>query len=257
MTPDRQAVERAARAWVSKELDGYAGLSIDEKIQTWMDGGIHGYAVRRFLVDAYVEGHRSALSAHAPARAMPAQERPETGDRGDRMPTCPRCGGQLVEVANRSAYLNDDQAAAQRAGDFYCEKCPPNGRSEANRYCYWWKREIAAFAVAPYVESLRSALAHDTRGGVKCAKCGEVISTAGCLCGSNTPVTIAPPPATGEAGTRGENEIRAEVIEECAKTCDSVVNDPDTKSYSDPVASAEECGEKIRALSEAREGGRG
>ena len=85
-------------------------------------------------------------------------------------------------------------------------------------------------AVAPYVESLRSALAHDTRGGVKCAKCGEVISTAGCLCGSNTPVTIAPPPATGEAGTRGENEIRAEVIEECAKTCDSVVNDPDTKS---------------------------
>jgi hypothetical protein len=55
-------------------------------------------------------------------------------------------------------------------------------------------------------DAVASALAHATRGGVKCAKCGEVISTAGCLCGSNTPVTIAPSHATGEGGTRGEVE---------------------------------------------------
>ena len=64
-------------------------------------------------------------------------------------------------------------------------------------------------------DAVASALAHDTRGGVKCAKCGEVISTAGCLCGSNTPVTIAPPPATGEAGTRGEGEIRKDERKRC------------------------------------------
>lgn len=132
-TPRLTVVRRSDDAWRGSQAGAYSDVDTFFAWQAWLA--------------------RSALSAHAPARAMPAQERPETGDRGDRMPTCPRCGGQLVEVANRSAYLNDDQAAAQRAGDFYCEKCPPNGRSEANRYCYWWKREIAAFAPAPSREA--------------------------------------------------------------------------------------------------------
>lgn len=37
--------------------------------------------------------------------------------------------------------LNDDQFDAIRAGDWYCETCPTNGRGNTS-YRYFWDREL-------------------------------------------------------------------------------------------------------------------
>ena len=97
-------------------------------------------------------------------------------------------------------------------------------------------------------DAVASALAHATRGGVKCAKCGEVISTAGCLCGSNTPVTIAPSHATGEGGTRGEVWPAWRVAFHRAWT-DAVGRPGYDKGFWRELENA-----MLRALPEAREG---
>ena len=72
---------------------------------------------------------------------------------------CPTCGGRLHAVRNTSEFLNDEQSASQRAGDFYCPTCPPNGRSASNRYCYWWRSEVAAPTPAPRDEAVFQRLA--------------------------------------------------------------------------------------------------
>ena len=55
---------------------------------------------------------------------------------------CPQCGGPLKKVPG-SNWLNADQYAAVKAGDYFCETCPDNGRGNSG-LCYWWEREVEA-----------------------------------------------------------------------------------------------------------------
>lgn len=55
---------------------------------------------------------------------------------------CPQCGGTLQRVPG-SNWLNSDQYAAVKAGDWFCETCPDNGRGQSG-LCYWWDSEIDA-----------------------------------------------------------------------------------------------------------------
>lgn len=58
---DAASVERAASKWIASEVDAYPGTTMDDRIASWMRGGVHPDDVSRFLVDAYVAGHRAAL----------------------------------------------------------------------------------------------------------------------------------------------------------------------------------------------------
>ena len=56
---------------------------------------------------------------------------------------CPRCAKPLEHVTYpRGSMLNEDQWDAVRAGDWWCETCPSNGRGKAG--AYFWNREIGA-----------------------------------------------------------------------------------------------------------------
>jgi hypothetical protein len=53
---------------------------------------------------------------------------------------CPVCKEPLHPVAYPSgAMLNCDQWDSVRAGDWYCDTCPPGS---GQRYCYWWESEV-------------------------------------------------------------------------------------------------------------------
>ena len=55
---------------------------------------------------------------------------------------CPVCNIQLMEVRQaEGSLLNEQQWAAVRAGDYYCQNCPPD---KDMRYKYWWKKEVKA-----------------------------------------------------------------------------------------------------------------
>jgi hypothetical protein len=58
-------------------------------------------------------------------------------------PVCPECGTELRAVTNDGGYLNDDQFDSVRAGDWYCFRCPGNGRGRSG-YRYYWDREVVA-----------------------------------------------------------------------------------------------------------------
>jgi hypothetical protein len=59
---------------------------------------------------------------------------------------CPGCGGNLKRVPN-SNWLNEDQYASCKAGDWFCEICPDNGRGQSG-LCYWWSAEVESFQAA-------------------------------------------------------------------------------------------------------------
>lgn len=54
---------------------------------------------------------------------------------------CPQCDGPLVRVVQGSGYLNRDQFDAVKAGDWYCTRCPDNGRGQSG-LCYWSDNEV-------------------------------------------------------------------------------------------------------------------
>lgn len=55
---------------------------------------------------------------------------------------CPDCQQPLKIVRQTGEKLyNDDQFDAIKAGDYYCEKCPSNGRGN-QPLKYWWAHEI-------------------------------------------------------------------------------------------------------------------
>lgn len=56
---------------------------------------------------------------------------------------CPNCSKPLKEVPRHSKWLNDDQYEASKAGDWFCENCPDNGRGNSG-LCYFWDREVEA-----------------------------------------------------------------------------------------------------------------
>ena len=58
-------VRARAEAWAASEVDAYPGGTLDERIRSWMHGGVHPDDVARFVVDGYVAGHRAALAAEA------------------------------------------------------------------------------------------------------------------------------------------------------------------------------------------------
>lgn len=61
-----------------------------------------------------------------------------------RKEVCPQCGGPLVRVRQSSGSVwSGDQFDANRAGDYFCEKCPDNQRGKSG-LCYWWDRELPA-----------------------------------------------------------------------------------------------------------------
>lgn len=55
---------------------------------------------------------------------------------------CDRCGGPLKAVLqSATSPLNAEQFDSAKAGDFYCEKYPGNGRGHAP-FRYFWKSEL-------------------------------------------------------------------------------------------------------------------
>jgi hypothetical protein len=58
--------------------------------------------------------------------------------------TCPQCGASLNRVKQDTAMLNEEQFDAIKAGDWYCDTCPGNGRGKSS-LCYWWDREVVGY----------------------------------------------------------------------------------------------------------------
>jgi len=55
---------------------------------------------------------------------------------------CPECKTPLQTVRQTGERMyNDDQFDALKAGDYYCETCPGDGRGKSGLK-YWWKREL-------------------------------------------------------------------------------------------------------------------
>lgn len=56
-------VREAAERWASSEVDAYPGRTLEDRIKSWMAGGVHPDDVEWFLIDAYEAGYRAALAA--------------------------------------------------------------------------------------------------------------------------------------------------------------------------------------------------
>lgn len=55
---------------------------------------------------------------------------------------CPQCGGELNKVERSpNSPLNQYQFDAVKAGDYFCNVCPGNGRGRVE-WCYWWESEL-------------------------------------------------------------------------------------------------------------------
>lgn len=64
-------------------------------------------------------------------------------------PECPTCGVPLHRVRRESgSMLNADQFDSVKAGDWFCDTCPNNGRGSPD-FCYWWDSELKAAADEP------------------------------------------------------------------------------------------------------------
>ena len=55
-------------------------------------------------------------------------------------PKCPQCGEKVSRVYPDSI-LRREQLNSFKPGDFYCDKCPSNGRGRIDT-CYWWNNEL-------------------------------------------------------------------------------------------------------------------
>lgn len=73
---------------------------------------------------------------------------------------CPKCGQALKKVLYpNGSMLNEYQWESIRAGDYYCESCPDNGRGN-DKLCYWWKSELTENVQVPKEIPIRSQLAY-------------------------------------------------------------------------------------------------
>jgi hypothetical protein len=57
------------------------------------------------------------------------------------MMTCPTCCRRLHRVTNTGSWMTSEQFDAVKAGDWYCDACPDNGRGKSGK-CYWWDTEV-------------------------------------------------------------------------------------------------------------------
>ena len=62
---------------------------------------------------------------------------------------CPQCKEPLQKVPP-SKWLNEDQYATVKAGDWFCTACPSNNRG-AVPLCYWWDSEVQSRTEPPPV----------------------------------------------------------------------------------------------------------
>jgi len=59
---------------------------------------------------------------------------------------CPTCQTPLKAVKQTGGMaMNQYQFDAVKAGDWYCETCPDNGRGQSG-LCYWWNSELGITA---------------------------------------------------------------------------------------------------------------
>lgn len=138
---------------------------------------------------------------------------------------CPVCRGPLKEVTNTGGWMNAEQFDASKAGDFYCEKCPSNGRSNADKFCYWNRSEaiipsshfgragagIEAEAARVVIEGLRRELAEARADKLKVARAFK-----------DHAVKICRYKAKFYTGTKRGKKISAvDVANECAEQIES------------------------------------
>lgn len=64
-------------------------------------------------------------------------------DPKSRDPKCPGCGGPVKSTGPRPGWMNTEQWDADKAGDWYCETCPSNGRGRTG-FAYWTDEEVRA-----------------------------------------------------------------------------------------------------------------
>lgn len=65
---------------------------------------------------------------------------------------CPTCGTVLEKVRYPGGHLNRDQWESQRAGDWTCSTCPPNGRAAQDTAAYFWNKEVKFLSVVRHHE---------------------------------------------------------------------------------------------------------
>lgn len=98
--------------------------------------------------------------ADAPAATPPPTEQMSTK-------VCPQCNKPLQRVTQSSTSpLNEHQFDAEKAGDWFCDKCPCNGRGLAN-YAYFWDRELTPATSPPTGES-QPCRSHEHPQGCGC-----------------------------------------------------------------------------------------
>lgn len=65
----------------------------------------------------------------------------ERGNAVTKDPVCPACGESLEKVERPSdSYLNEEQFASVRNGDWFCKNC--RDLSTRTRFRYWWDHEL-------------------------------------------------------------------------------------------------------------------
>lgn len=67
-------VREAAERWASSEVDAYPGRTLEDRIKSWMAGGVHPDDVEWFLIDAYEAGYRAALAAPSGGGDAPTRD---------------------------------------------------------------------------------------------------------------------------------------------------------------------------------------
>lgn len=79
-----------------------------------------------------------------PQLSFPVRQ-PSGQERALSKPVCPFCQGPLQIVKQTKHFLNEEQFAATKAGDYYCDKCPESaGRAGTAKtgYAYFWARQV-------------------------------------------------------------------------------------------------------------------
>lgn len=114
---------------------------------------------------------------------------------------CPDCGKQLQKVTRSAGSpLNAEQFDAVRAGDWYCDACPGNGRGNTNLR-YFWDREVLHtcdhpdFSAAVDIHRLEAGR-FQAHVRIRCAICGKAFRFIGLPAGLDLNGAATSPDAT-------------------------------------------------------------
>src|SRR5512146_2645656 len=85
---------------------------------------------------------------------------------------CPQCHKPLKKIRYpHDSMFNRDQWESMRAGDWWCETCPNNGRGVTG--AYFWDREVAPPAPEP-PPAEPPKCSHGKLANQTCAECAPV-----------------------------------------------------------------------------------